>query len=98
MLKVRALLDARYTTDMRGNQTFDLRTGIHALTAIEASLLDLMGKYLDLPVAALLGDGMLRRQVRMLGYLFYVGDQTKSDLPYHEEKGDSWYGLRHREH
>ena len=41
----------------RGLQTFDLRTTIHAVTAIESALLDLLGQHLDVPVAALLGEG-----------------------------------------
>ena len=44
----------------RGVQTFDQRITIHALTAIEAALLDLLGQHLDKPVADLLGGtGML---------------------------------------
>lgn len=39
----------------RGLQTFDLRIAIHAVTALEAALLDLLGQHLDVPVAALLG-------------------------------------------
>ena len=39
----------------RGLQTFDLRTTIHAVTAIESALLDLLGQHLEVPVAALLG-------------------------------------------
>ena len=52
------------------------------MTAVEAALLDLVGQYLGVPVAALLGDGRQRDRVEMLGYLFYVGDRTKTDLPY----------------
>ena len=39
----------------RGLQTFDLRITIHAVTAVESALLDLLGQFLDVPVAALLG-------------------------------------------
>src|ERR1041385_1339677 len=39
----------------RGLQTYDLRTTIHVVTAIEAALLDLFGQFLGVPVAALLG-------------------------------------------
>src|SRR5215510_11817753 len=76
----------------RGLQTFDLRTTIHAVTAIESALLDLMGQHLDVPVAALLGEGQQRDAVQVLGYLFYVGDRTKTDLPYHSEPDakDAW--------
>src|ERR1700739_3318408 len=38
----------------RGKQTFDLRVMIHAVTAVESALLDLLGQHLSLPVAALL--------------------------------------------
>jgi len=81
----------------RGLQTFDLRTTIHAVTAIESALLDLLGQHLGVPVAALLGEGQQRDTVEMLGYLFYVGDRRKTDLPYAEDPGaaDDWLRLRH---
>lgn len=81
----------------RGLQTFDLRTTIHAVTAIESALLDLLGQHLGVPVAALLGEGQQRDAVEMLGYLFFVGDRTKTDLPYHSEPDaeDDWCRLRH---
>ena len=44
----------------RGLQTFDLRVTIHAVTAVEAALLDLLGQFLEVPVAALLGEGQQR--------------------------------------
>ena len=80
----------------RGIQTFDLRTTIHAVTAIEAALLDLVGKFLGVPVAALLGEGRQRDSVEMLGYLFYIGDRRKTDLPYRDGAGasDDWLRLR----
>jgi len=76
----------------RGLQTFDLRTTIHAVTAVESCLLDLLGQHLTVPVCALLGEGQQRAQVEMLGYLFYVGDKAKTDLAYRDEKGssDAW--------
>jgi glucarate dehydratase len=58
----------------RGLQTFDLRVTIHAVAALECALLDLMGQFLDVAMAELLGDGQVRDAVPMLGYLFYVGD------------------------
>ena len=81
----------------RGQQTFDLRTTIHAVTAVESALLDLLGQHLDVPVAELLGEGQQRDEVEMLGYLFFVGDRTKTDLPYASEPGagDAWLRLRH---
>ena len=86
-------------TSRRGLQTFDLRTGVHVVTAIEAPLLDLLGKFLDVPAAALMGDGIQRDRVQFLSYLFYVGDRKKTDLPYEEEPDAEcdWYRLRHEE-
>ncbi|AWE41528.1 MULTISPECIES: enolase C-terminal domain-like protein [unclassified Actinobaculum] len=83
----------------RGLQTFDLRTTVHAVTCIEAALLDLLGQYLGVPVAALLGDGQVRDKVKTLGYLFYVGDPDKTNLEYVREKDSDvdWYRLRHEE-
>ncbi len=81
----------------RGLQTFDLRTMIHAVTAVESALLDLLGQHLGVPVAALLGEGQQRDAVEMLGYLFYIGDRTKTDLPYASDPGadNAWFTLRH---
>lgn len=83
----------------RGLQTYDLRTTVHVVTAIEAALLDLLGKYLDVPVAALLGDGQQRDKVKVLGYLFYTGNPDKTDLPYYREPNAKyeWYKIRHEE-
>ena len=81
----------------RGLQTFDLRIAIHAVTAAESALLDLLGQHLGVPVAALLGEGVQRTSVQMLGYLFYVGDRSLTDLPYQTDPGaaDDWLRLRH---
>ncbi|SDP92747.1 D-glucarate dehydratase [Litchfieldia salsa] len=83
----------------RGLQTFDLRITIHAVTALEAALLDLLGKHLNVPVAALLGEGQQRDKVKTLGYLFYIGDRKKTDLPYfsNEHADDEWLRIRHEE-
>ena len=80
----------------RGQQTFDLRTMIHAVTAVESAMLDLLGQHLNLPIAALLGEGQQRSSVEMLGYLFYIGDRSKTDLPYRQEQSadNEWYRLR----
>jgi len=81
----------------RGLQTFDLRTAVHAVTAVESALLDLLGQFLGVPVAALLGEGQQREAVEMLGYLFYVGDRRQTDLPYDSapDADDAWFRLRH---
>jgi glucarate dehydratase len=86
-------------SDVRGLQTFDLRTTIHAVTAIETALLDLLGKHLGVPVAALLGNGQQRDKVKMLGYLFYIGDRKRTDLEYvnEEDSNDEWYRVRREE-
>ena len=83
----------------RGQQTFDLRTTIHAVTAVETALLDLLGQHLEVPLAALLGEGQQRESVEMLGYLFYVGDRRKTGLAYASDAGadNAWFRLRHEE-
>jgi glucarate dehydratase len=83
----------------RGLQTFDQRVTIHAVTALEAALLDLLGQFLDVPLAALLGEGQQRDAVEMLGYLFFVGDRTKTNLAYLAEPDApiEWFRLRHDE-
>ena len=86
-------------TQGRGQQTFDLRVTVHALTAIESALLDLLGQFLGLPVAALLGEGQQRTQVPVLGYLFFVGDSGKTNLKYRRHAGDGagWFSVRDEE-
>ncbi len=86
----------------KGAWTFELR--VNAVAALEAALLDLMGKFLGVPVCELLGPGKQREEVTVLGYLFYVGDRQKTDLPYlsgEEAAGEpgrhAWYHLRHQE-
>lgn len=83
----------------RGLQTFDLRIAVHAVTAVESALLDLLGQHLQVPVAALLGEGQQRDAVEMLGYLFYVGDRNKTDLGYRteHEADNEWFRLRNQE-
>ncbi|WP_334121463.1 enolase C-terminal domain-like protein [Glutamicibacter sp.] len=83
----------------RGAQTFDLRTTVHAVTAVESALLDLHGQFLSVPVAELLGDGQQRDAVPMLGYLFYVGNPDATDLPYLREPNgaDDWEKVRREE-
>jgi glucarate dehydratase len=85
--------------ELRGNQTFDVRTGIHVKTAVEAPMLDLLGQYMELPVARLLGEGQQRDKVDVLGYLFYIGDSKKTPLDYYKEPDSDckWYKIRHEE-
>lgn len=83
----------------RGLQTFDLRTTIHAVTAVESALLDLLGQFMNVPVAALLGEGIQREAVEILGYLFYIGDRRKTTLNYRSEPDadNEWFRLRNEE-
>jgi len=83
----------------RGVQTFDQRVAIHAVTAVEAALLDLLGRFLGVPVAHLLGEGGQRDSVEMLGYLFYIGDRNRTNRPYRSEPdaSDEWLRLRNEE-
>lgn len=83
----------------RGMQTFDQRVTIHAATAIESALLDLRGQFRQAPVAALLGEGQQREQVEVLGYLFFIGDRTRTTLPYrgNPPETDPWMRLRDEE-
>lgn len=83
--------------DVRGAQTFDLRIGVHVITAIESALLDLAGQAMGMPVVDLLGQyGKQRETVDVLGYLFLLGDPGKTDLPYpkYENPVDDWDRLR----
>jgi glucarate dehydratase len=83
----------------RGLQTFDQRVAVHAATAIESALLDLLGRHLGLPVSALLGEGTQRNCVDVLGYLFFIGDKNKTGLPYRNasDERDDWLRLRDEE-
>jgi glucarate dehydratase len=83
----------------RGLQTFDQRTTIHAAAALECALLDLLGQHLGVPFAALLGEGQQRRDVEALGYLFFIGDRTRTGLHYPSDPhgADEWLRLRSEE-
>ena len=83
----------------RGQQTFDQRTSIHVMTAVEAAFLDVMGQALGVPVAKLLGDGQQREYVDVLGYLFFVGDHGKTKLEYRVAAAprDEWERVRTQE-
>ena len=80
---------------LRQPHEINLRTD-NVITAFEAALLDLLGQLLGVPVAALLGSGLQRDAVPMLAYLFYIGDRTRTDLPYPSDpkSKDGWERLR----
>jgi glucarate dehydratase len=83
----------------RGLQTFDQRVAVHAATAIECALLDLVGQFVDRSVSALLGEERQRERVDVLGYLFFIGDGHRTGLPYRSgrEESDPWLRLRNEE-
>ena len=87
--------------DCEGIQQLDisrLKFVVRAEWAIECALLDLLGQYLELPMCELLGEGKQRDRVETLGYLFYVNDKNKTDLPYLDEgAGDHWFSMRRKE-
>ncbi|WP_321408984.1 enolase C-terminal domain-like protein [Tolumonas auensis] len=88
-------LSSDFETFGKGAWTFELR--VNAVAALEAALLDLMGKFLNVPACELLGPGKQRDEVTVLGYLFYIGDRDATDLPYQtpETGKHDWYRLRH---
>ncbi len=88
-------LSSDFETFGKGAWTFELR--VNAVAALEAALLGLMGKFLNVPVCELLGPGKQRDEVTVLGYLFYIGDRDATDLPYQtpETGKHDWYRLRH---
>ncbi len=92
---------ARGKSNSEGIQRLDiskLKDVVRCETAIEVALLDLLGKFLNLPVCALLGDGKQRDEVEVLGYLFYIGDKDQVDLGYIDESDskDPWFRIRRK--
>ncbi|MGQ7789732.1 hypothetical protein ACULNC_11630 [Shigella flexneri] len=80
---------ADFDTFGKGAWTFELR--VNAVAALEAALLDLLGKALNVPVCELLGQAS--NTITVLGYLFYIGDRPKTNLPYLENTpgNHEWY-------
>jgi glucarate dehydratase len=66
---------------------------IYAITALESARLSMLGRHLALPVAALRGEGLQHDRVKMLGYLSFIGDRTKTDLPCEPDAKDDWLHL-----
>lgn len=88
--------------DGEGIQTLDiskLKFVVRAEWALECALLDLFGQYLGVPMCELLSEGKQRDRVEMLGYLFYVSDKNRTDLPYLDESdsSDPWFRYRRGE-
>ncbi|WP_225360706.1 enolase C-terminal domain-like protein [Ligilactobacillus salivarius] len=86
----------------KGIQQLDisnLKYVVHAEAAVECAMLDLYGKFLNKPMCDLIGMGKQRDKVEFLGYLFYIADRDKFDLPYiHDENAnDKWSQVRRQE-
>jgi glucarate dehydratase len=83
---------------LQGLDLSNLKFVVHAEIAVESAMLDLMGKFMDLPVCALLGSGQHRKEVVILGYLFYICDKDKVALPYINEDNseDVWFRNRRK--
>lgn len=78
----------------------NLKFVVQAEAAIECAMLDLLGKHLNMPIASLLGEsGKQRDEVEFLGYMFYVADPSRIDLPYlkEDDSDDEWFRLRRTE-
>lgn len=86
-------------------QTLDiskLKFVVKSEWAIECAMLDLLGQHLGVPMCQLLGEGRQRREVEVLGYLFYVSDKSKvpaGQMQYLDESAspDPWFRLRREE-
>ncbi|MFP4209916.1 MAG: enolase C-terminal domain-like protein [Alkalispirochaeta sp.] len=87
---------ARNSEGLQNLSLANLKDVVHSETAIESALLDLWGKFLNMPVCEILGDGRQREDVVVLGYLFYQGDRKKTDLPYIDESDSEnpWFRIR----
>ena len=85
---------------LQGLNISNLKFVVQAEAAVECAMLDLLGKYVNKPMASLLGDGGIqRREVPFLGYLFYIADTKKTDLPYldNDDNSDDWGKVRRKE-
>lgn len=109
LLRLNHTLSQLWHSDTR-NQHSQLADNIHipqmnpekfynAVAAIEAALLDLQGKFLNLPVADLLASGKQRERIPVLGYLFYIADRCKTTMNYlpGDDKKKDWFWLRHQQ-
>ncbi|MCX8958837.1 enolase C-terminal domain-like protein [Erwinia psidii] len=106
LLRLNATLSQLYASKARTQQTAH-NNNIHipqmnpekfynAAAAIEAALLDLQGKFLNLPVADLLASGKQRDRIPVLGYLFYIADRQLTNMNYRAAPGEEgWFHLRH---
>ena len=86
--------------DGEGIQTLDiskLKYVVKSEWAIECALLDLAGQALGMRMCDLLGEGMQRDRVEVLGYLFYVSDRHQAEELHYLDESDSsdpWFRMR----
>ncbi len=86
-------------------QTLDiskLKFVVKSEWALECAMLDLFGQYLEVPMCQLLAEGQQRKEVEVLGYMFYVSDRNKvpaGAMQYLDESAsaDPWFRLRREE-
>ena len=103
--KIHKAVDPHADEASDGIQTLDiakLKYVVRSEWVIECAMLDLLGQYLEVPMAELLGEGKQRDEVEMLGYLFYVSDKNKTpagEPQYLDESAsaDPWFRLRRQE-
>ncbi len=108
LLRLNATISQLFRSDARRQQTahtddihipqMNPEKFYNAVAAIEAALLDLQGKFLQLPVADLLASGKQRDRVPVLGYLFYIADRQRTTMDYlpGERNQSDWFWLRHQ--
>ena len=103
--RIHKLANPAAEDDGEGIQTLDIskrKFVVKSERAIECAMMDLMGQFLGAPMCDLMGEGQQRKEVEMLGYLFYVSDRHKvpaGDMQYLDESdsSDPWFRLRREE-
>ncbi len=103
--KIHRAVDPHADEAGEGIQTLDiakLKYVVRSEWAVECAMLDLLGQYLEVPMCQLLGEGQQRKEVEVLGYLFYVSDKAKTpagEMQYIDEadSADPWFRLRRQE-
>ena len=107
VMRYRSILDAIHKAEKRaadddgeGIQTLDiskLKYVVKSEWAIECALLDLAGQALGMRMCDLLGEGIQRDRVEVLGYLFYVSDRHQAEELHYLDESDSsepWFRMR----
>ena len=103
--QIHRLADPAAQDTGEGIQTLDisrLKYVVKSEWAVECAMMDLFGQFLGVPMCELLGEGQQRKEVEMLGYLFYVSDKSRvpaGKMQYLDESAssDPWFRLRREE-